>query len=1529
MSFLNLTSASSRAAKAATVGALGATTAQTNVTPIDPAARDVQAGFTSMFLEGEPTGDSYFAVGKEIEEVGYSPTTQATNEMLHSEESGRMTNMIPDILLDESLTDEQKKEALGLALSANRQENPMSYQYMRDLLEAPEPELEENKEYLSAKTLVMDSLANIDEYNRALDGVNDLITAASDEKFQSAITDLGELIIPFWEQSQLAELQGKLGGSAMDRAEAFLLMGNNKVALRKAFEAVPAEHKAQAATAFAQAIISANSNTYMTNELNTRSLVDAVIHGDYTDTHKWIDNIVSLADASIIFGAPVKWAAKTLKLTAQGRRVRAATRSATPNSAANAANATEARHQLDSIIDDETGEIARALTGGTREDAVYGNVLPEVSLSGAGLRAKVSHNAATAEQAAINNGMLSEVMAERRAGVLTEAESKSAHNTAVERMHRALGVESRKEMYEVEATDTGAVIRGAFGPKDGGYADAEQAIVMAEQALRRHGVAPEDIYLLQRNEAGEYVKADSLPKEAGDYLAGYEFKYENSFKDVLDWDKFDVNLNFLDRGHIASYAGISRALFDPASMLDPHIYKGAVTAVDREAFVTKLFEDQALDFSKTMRGMRQQDQDKVMAYIERANDEGLVFNPSAVKADYGFSDTQMEALTKFRKYWDTMWAVDNRLATKSMKEDGFVVLENTASDTRIYGKPVSHAHVKRDAGVLRPDSDSIEEVSGIVELLDRGTHELLKMRKPISHAGEKANYVLAPKSEIRDVRASDAVTPYRHGYHKVDYKHPHFIVEEVVVDGVTKRVPIATAETMRDAKVYMDRLVAENPGIKLFQRSDIKDEVERAEFLRDVAALGDSSMQRFRGARLEDATASVRGRATNNIKDPLEVMSDAARAYGRKVSLGGYLDGTKRRFLDNYKDVLPSEMGKPVMPASSKDIGEAGSKHMGEVANARSMYEYINYLEHGYANSMSTASKSFVRDLADAVGLAKLGGAERGAEKVLRKLSDISISQKVKSAAFKLLIAYNPLRQFFMNSHQAMLLLSQHPVYCSTKLPGDFAAMTMLKFSDGKGIAEAAKYSGRSESEVALMWKEFKKSGLIDAITNHNLARETMQDIATGNSLKHGPVRRAAKALESVPEKIGFQSGEYVNLTTAWLAEYNAAKKTKTALNQTDFRDVAAKARNFTFNMNRAGDMRYNHGPFGMLFQFFQVPHKAILSVSTNRLLTKKQKTKLVAYNLTAYGIPAGFVADHFSNILPDKGKHPEAYALAEQGLEWAAINKLAELATGEASNIDFSSAAPINVKPMQKFFSDLLEANFAEAIGGTPGGGLFVGNNPRVTNLIKTAAKFLNPRNEELNADPVKMSDVYQSFARLSSGYSNVMKAKLAMNYHKAYNSRNEVVDARVSTPEAIAMAFGFSTEDHSRVIELNSAMYKSKDALKKDVDKWYADFARLLSNRDMTAEDIEYVNLFMSQAMIAWADEPTAIDRITFKLEQAQLKGEDHLYEAWLKMAGERPIEVVESDLRGLQFPDYNPQAKKNLLDVLDGIKQFNGDN
>jgi hypothetical protein len=1513
-------------------------TGQTNVTPRDPSAQLVQAGYTSLMAEGSPTGQAYFDVLQENEEVGYSPTTQSINTVLHQEETQRMTDMLPDILLDDSLTDDQKREMLGVT-AGNRPENSLTYQYARDELETPEY-LENNAEYRDSKQAGMDIMLNVSEYYEALDAAQDQLDLDKDPGFTDQATDFLHMMIPFVDQATVADVNSLMGKGPAGVAEAFILLGESKEALVAGWEKMPIGERRASAESLVNILLAANSNSFTTNELNTRAMIDTVMYGDYADWERWLDNAVGLLDLSLL-GKPVKWGVDAVKMTNRLRKVRSVVRHSSPHRMANESNATTARNQVAAMMKDETGEVSQALTGASRGEGVLDTVFPEMKSAGSdSIRNKVGESTSAYEKTLVANKGLEEALNDSAIGALTKKEIEAATARVVNNLQEAKGVTSRKEMFTIEAGELGARIKGVYGPAEGGWSSAKEARELLAVALRSEGVTANDIVILKRMGNGEYkpvIQAgEEIPvvtdivtgiqkEEKAEYLAALDFDYETRFSDIIgDWTKFDVKRNFLDRSPIASKLGVQRHLIDPASTLDPHIIFGANAAVDKAARATKVMLEDAKVFSDQLKNMDKDAQQLTLSYLKEANEQGLKFNRDMVKADYNFTDKQLDAIQSFRNYWDDVWAIRNRTDAKAMVDEGYVLYESAATDTRLFGRPRSSVHLDKSKPIYNPETDGVSDFYSAEKALNDGLVEVIQLRRPLEVSGSVTDYVLVAPKSTRRMTKDDIVYPYRDGYFEVNYTQPHFIVREITdSSGKVYTKAVATAETFEDAELYISRLAKTDPDGVYVRRGDIKDRKDLAGFEQDMFESYGHGRQRARGQRLEDATAVVRNTEQNNVKGPVDTMIDTSRLMGNRIAMTDYMNATKQRFMETYAEVLPTKLGQTQFPARLEDIGSAANAESSFVADARTTFEYIAYLEHGYISSLSEVTKSAMRTAADAFGARGFGTLE----KVARATSEASIVDTTKNAAFQLYIALNPLRQLLLNAHQSALLLANFPQYAINPrgMVADFTAMADLALSGGKNLKVLAKASARSEDELRLMYKEFQKSGLEASIDVHNMARGTLTEFAEGTRFSQSFSKRAVGAALGIPRKVGFEAGEWVNLTSAWLAQYDKAKQGKAALTRTDFHEVGAKARNYTFNMNRAGDMPYNQNVFSLLFQFFQVPHKAALQL-TNRALAPKERVKLGLYNALSYSLPVGAMYTLFGDMLPDPVEHPEIHDAVVQGLEFYMWNRMIEGMTGLESEIDFSSMSPSDPYGVYEVIHGLFTTETGSLIAASPAGSLFFGNNPRITNLAKTAARFFNVT-DDFEGDPTTMSHVFNDMAHLTSGYSNYYKAKMAYDYGKLYSQRGEVVDPSVSSPEAIALAFGFPTMDAAREYTTNNRLYKTKEAARKDVDKFFNEYTTRLSREGITAEEVDYQVKLMSQAMRVFKDNPAAMDRVTFRLKRSLERGDTSIYNAVLRLAGEMPPEKARELMRGV--PNYDPEKKKMLIDTIDLINSYKEDN
>jgi hypothetical protein len=281
-------------------------------------------------------------------------------------------------------------------------------------------------------------------------------------------------------------------------------------------------------------------------------------------------------------------------------------------------------------------------------------------------------------------------------------------------------------------------------------------------------------------------------------------------------------------------------------------------------------------------------------------------------------------------------------------------------------------------------------------------------------------------------------------------------------------------------------------------------------------------------------------------------------------------------------------------------------------------------------------------------------------------------------------------------------------------------------------------------------------------------------------------------------------------------------------------------ARAFTYSMDRAGDMPYNQNSMNTIMQFMQVPHKALTTMTFNRNLTKREKLQLAGLNLSLYGLPTAALTGWLNWAIgdaPDSVK--EAAAI---GLEGMMLNRIIEATTGEETNIDWKGLAPIDMYSTYDIFTSLWTEGWGAVLTGSPSAQLFFGKNPRITNAFKRTAAFFNDTLRG-NAEPKDIMHVMDQWLSISSGYSNAMRARLALEKQRLYNSSSTyLMDSEVSTPEAFVVALGFNTMDAAAEFALMDASMKNMETLKKDMGQLYNDVKRTLAEEGIRGGDRDF---------------------------------------------------------------------------------------
>ena len=1436
--------------------------------------------------------------------------------------------------------------------------------------QAPKTVISDNLDILAEETLISDSrpgetlveeasrmsiLDSVTEVNQRKREISNLINGVRAERNPSTLEkaqDFVEYVLPFAEWIAVDRIyQEATGDSGIITDEN--LLGNQKEAL---FDAMRTMSDSDRGIFVGKMLDYVNENDSLiigsSNDLFALDILEnMLLSNDYSDVEKFLDNATSILDvvgAGALVRAPraVRAAERAARASQQAtevptplrRAIAADTTSTTsptsPSQIVKDTNPQKARDMLRVIDEDTTGEAAQGLSGTNRTDAIAKELLPEPDLFGETPNKVRQTNPIYQEPEYIRK-------LRQRDGktYISRAEEAGAVRNKLNSIDNIVGFRPVKEQSTIKTLDTGAFkISTVYRMVDSGFGTAEDALANVEFALRKQGVTRDNLTLITRrgekwvemsqktaearkllrdklSEAGETIPAKLRDDE---FAIKLDFEYSVRPEDISEFELLSTGrllglrslpLNVLDRlpSSMASVGrgSISQHLFDANSLLHPRIVEPASVAVDKAVALKKAYVQEFKGFTDSYKKFSKEARNRVTSYINEANFEGLRLSTTDLYSR-GFNAAEVAALKVWRRANDIMYYAVNDDLVKQLNQKGFQKFIHKDSDTSLVVKPVTRKEVNADTLYFNPATGVVESI-GDTKMLDDlyesgGTYA--RLAEPVEYKGKTIDFIKSVDNSqggyLRKLADGERVLAYREGYYPLMYDANFFITKTLTgADGKTYTKTIATSGTEGDARKLVESQQRLDPDGVYEYRPDRN--AGEAGGLADsgwsTAVTSGMTTQRVRGERLLDAASELHKADKANILDPLESVARVISSLSERISVSDYLETTKARWINNYAEKLGLEKS---WPKTIKDIVPKGGSNKQLAADARSNYNYIYSLENGYINSIDEGFKAvfnFGADLMDSAGWGK-------GEKALRDWGKgTGVTSEAKGAVFKMYLASNPLRQAIVQGHQTIQLNAINPAYVS----GGGLATDLFRL--GKVMRG---YEG--DPNMTKVLEDIVSSGTLDAVDANNLTRVDTLKLANVSNVQK------TKAVLGSPIKAaqiaGFDMGERLVLVTSWLTHRDMALKAGKKLDARTIDEITGKSRAFTYNMNRAGDMPYNTNELNLIAQFLQVPHKAMLQPLTNRSLTPRQRAQLLTFNTIMYGVPVGAVSMGLLSLFPE-GDVRDSF---ESGLEGLILNKGFSALTGEEQQIDWSDLTPTDVQGMGEFVAALWTGEFGKMLVESPSGSLFFGQNPRLTNLFRTTARWVNIQDDyddpELNTNFV---DVSLAFANLFSGASNAFKARYAFQTGTKISSLGNLTDADVTKFEATMALFGFRTKTETGTQAVREAIYG--DATFNagpggDVDLWYGELKRQLARRGMTVQERDLAQRILTEGMRVFEDEPEKFqERLYNLIKRDYEKDEYNIFEQVMRQQGMRTTEDLVKMLDALPESEMREQVRESI--------------
>lgn len=1175
---------------------------------------------------------------------------------------------------------------------------------------------------------------------------------------------------------------------------------------------------------------------------------------------------------------------------------------ATPYSILEQSNPQQARALHAAVVRSTDDELAEAISGVSREQFIANNTLPQIGTESGSVLTKVNQDI---------KGAIEGVGGLR----YTESEMGQAITNVTDDFRNATNLVINDAMSSFRVDGDRIVIEAHYSAPGGSFLTPEAAQAQTKFALRDYAVKDEDIIIMKR-EGLDYVpvKLEDVKGVEGDYIVKVKTSHEVNDIDIMKWENLDVKRNFFDRfGFLVSEHGgsVSRVLFDPASMLHPTITRSTSAAIDQAAYFETVLLKPIKELRTTIEKMDKVRRSKVEEYLKEANLNQIKYHPATLAAR-GFTNEEIDAIKKWKDIWDGHYYLENADAGRTLKNQGYQVFD-AVQGTQFFAKPVQkNQNISR---VYDPSTDSvitIDKPFGDALYNQNGT--LAQFRRPITLNGETVEHMIVrntPTEYLRAIRDTDRILNYKDGYYTIYYKAPKFI-EEAIEFGAngqpTKWAARAVAGTTEEANAFMATMQGQSGGTYRV-RGDVRAFNMEDDAFWDMASAKGRIAQRHRGQTLEDASGLQHLGDGSYMAHPMESAVRAAKSIADRTMTRKVIETAKERAIQQYGDLFPKHpiTKEPMWPTSKGQISETGQpfgKGIGDsrVSDARTTYEYINYIENGYINSTDDFIKGTMNVIAQSLG--KIG-MSRG-EKVFNAASQVGVTHALKTSVFQSYIALNPLRQIVLQPHQAIRMSAYNPKgFFSGSVHGHAADYLVYK----SGLLT------NPPKKVLDFVKYVDESGMVSGVDKHSLVRGMQLDLADSAS----KIKRGVASTYALPQVVGFNAGEKVNMLIHLAATYDKHIRDGVNMANKASRDMAASdARALSLEMNFAGDMPYNQTAPAALLQFMQVPHKA-LTQYTNRKIPWQVKLRLAMADMLFWGTPATVASAVFGgDVLPDD---PEYRELIQNGGEAMVVNKFVEMMTGEESDIDFSGVDPYDMSGFLKLWSAYTEDGMFAVIANSPAGQLWLKDGGRIPNAVRMMGRFMNPFIEE-NMDDPTFDMVLKEAAKISSGWNNADKARILLAARSTKDKMGHTIDSEISTPEAYAALFGFTTADEKKYYELTQEVFKRNKQYEDDVMKKYKDIVRYVTvETEKDNADLEHITRVSGMLMQAFKDDPIAMDMVAKQWSKDIIGGEASLANKLVKLITKAPNPSELKDM--IRNMPGDEAQKEELLERIDAMQ------
>lgn len=1036
----------------------------------------------------------------------------------------------------------------------------------------------------------------------------------------------------------------------------------------------------------------------------------------------------------------------------------------------------------------------------------------------------------------------------------TAAEKVAAQERTIDRM-RALEQSEGKVLLnttDIEAIPGGYQTHFTIGhTKDYGFESPEAARDAVQDFLEVQSGAKLD-YLKKDYETGEWKPAVPGDTTPGEYLAQVNVKHIYNPEDVLGASLDDAVIGVT--GDWAKY-------LDKSSVFSRWITEAGNVAADKSAFLRTQLESKLQPLLK-LSGSGQSQVFKALdegdSFIDDVTgQQGKWFTREELVEKFNGDEGLIQAYYSVKDHQEVLYELQNYRLRSRLEQSGFREIQNEEGGFLNVGKPLEREAVDPSISrVYDPDSGTMIDIDPdqIAQLYESGGR-LASLRSREVFGDEMYDHVILrsdTNTGIQDL--PQYVLNKREGYITRIYDTNYVVKKKrtgVKVNGrLVKPEPGATfngkplkegdmlvavkmagskGEALRAAKSLARANTEEGVELGVVEAKELRD-VEYArqmdyDFYRDKGQLYFSP----RGVEIE----SVSGART--IEGIAESLDKARRSVSRHVAMDDFLNSSTTRWEKRYGQAFgvgpdrrmpmpPQAIPRPADPALLKDW-----------QNAIALRDHIAMVSGIDASWYKSTWRKMAIAVADRIaGTADsrffLKAREKSAKYVLEN-RDRGIIELAKMAAFTRFIALNPARQLLLQSQQATVYLGlDHGLkyFASGRGIRDYTGLTTgLMLRDTRYWRDlaptAAKGMGMSTKEYTEFVDAFRRSGLQAAIDSHPFANALAlgRNAAAAESPFFAALNRQGERMKSVirtARKIGFDAGEYNNISTAWLAVRNKWIKANPGKNWADpdvLDQISGEARAVALNMNPAGALAYQKGTMGLITQFMShatksaqllVPERLAgktIGKLSNKAFSGKERFRIAMMQLGLYGTGGFGLWEGYTKLRDELGfdVSPDVNTVVREGVAGSLVNAAFHAADveGEQADVEFSKnfgpfSGTLSATPISKLGRAIVDGIFLNPVDSQSlrqiGAGLSLPAD--IAQAVEASLFIAGVGDVPGLDDPERFALAMQEWTRLLPAYNNYVKARFAQESGK-FATRSGSSTVQATAGEALAqMMFG-----------------------------------------------------------------------------------------------------------------------------------------